>query len=300
MTEGDALGQAQHVPGNDAGGNERELRVGPVPEEKVVAQVLPPPRAEGARPAGRRVGHHHGRPGLEAPDAASHRLHHPRHLVAEHGGRGQHPRVVAAAEDLHVGPAGEGGPVAQDDLARARRGHLQVLDPHVLAPVEHGGAHGAAHPRLISTTTFRTPGAGRAAVARATLRLLEREAVGHQAPHVDLPLEDQPRREVLQLGGGAVGEQDVLLLGVLRAQVHLHRLSRRGRREDHDGPGRAGRLDRLGEGRPPHGREQHHVGPAPVREPPNLAHHVPRGRPRPPPPRAFGSSAGGRPGCRTR
>ena len=107
-------------------------------------------------------------PGARSRTPSPDRLHHPRHLVAEHGGRGEHARVIAAAEDLHVGAAGEGGLVAQHDLARARLGHRRGLRcarlPCRGAPPR---AWWRSSARLISTTTLSTPGAGRAAVSMA-------------------------------------------------------------------------------------------------------------------------------------
>ena len=87
------------------------------------------------------VGRHHRRARLPPLHAGADLLHHPRDLVAEHGRRHDHLRVVAAAEDLGVGAAREGHPCAQQHVSRLQARNGDPLDPHVLLPVEDGRPH---------------------------------------------------------------------------------------------------------------------------------------------------------------
>ena len=148
-------------------GMQGELGVGAVPEEQVVAEVLAAGRGRSAQaPQGAELATTTLVPALDR-DAFPDRLHHPRDLVAEHGGRLEHPRVVAPPIDLDVGATGERRLVAEQDLARARDRDREVLDPDVFLAMEDGRPHGGGHDRPISTTTFSTPGAGREATSTA-------------------------------------------------------------------------------------------------------------------------------------
>jgi len=151
---------AQHVLGDDARGQAGELRVGAVPEEQVVAQARPLPPAGAALAAGRGVGGHHRVAPPPPVDPGADLLDDARHLVAEERRRHDHPRVIAAAEDLGVGAAGERGLDADQDLARPRARHRHVLDAEVALSVEDGRAH---HHRLSSP-------AGRPSERRARAR----------------------------------------------------------------------------------------------------------------------------------
>src|SRR6185436_5646599 len=156
-------------------GDARELGVGAVPEEEVVAQARHLVAAVVAIAAGRGVGGHDGHARLEGFDSGRDLFHDARHLVPEHGRRHDHLRVVAAPEDLGVRAAGEGHPRPEQDVARLQRRHLHLLDAHVLTPVEHGRLHLRSHeysPRCHTgavrcSITFSTPGAGWAAISTA-------------------------------------------------------------------------------------------------------------------------------------
>ena len=65
-------------------------------------------------------------------------------LVAEEAVEGEHFGVVAAAVDLEVRAAGEGGADAQDQFAGAGGGDGDVLDAEVFLAAKDGGSHGPA------------------------------------------------------------------------------------------------------------------------------------------------------------
>ena len=265
-----------HHPGGDAG----ELRVGPVPEEEVVAQARAVVPAVVALAAGGRVGHDHGRARLDALHPRPHLLDDPGHLVAEDRGRGDHPRVVAAPVDLEVGAAGERHLGAEEHVPGLQAGDVHLLDPHVLAAVEHGGLHPSGH-RLSSPapghrTTLSVPGRGLLGEGERLHGLLHRQAVAHQLAHAHRAVEDEVGGQLLHLDRRAVGGEDVLLGGGQEAQVHLGRLPARRRGEREDTPSRPCGVERLAEGRPTRGRHEGAVGAAPLRHGAHLRRHLVR------------------------
>jgi hypothetical protein len=65
--------------------------------------------------------------------------------VAKETVEGEHFGVVAAAVDLEVGPASEGGSYAQNELTGASGGNRDVLDAEIFLTAKNGGSHGAAN-----------------------------------------------------------------------------------------------------------------------------------------------------------
>ena len=172
LSEAEPVLEREHVVPDDPGRDARELGVGAVPEQEVVAEALPAGQAVAALAAGRGVRGHHTRPGREALDPRAGLLDDARDLVAEHGRRPDHPRVVPAAEHLDVRPARERDPRPQQDLAVLGPRQRDRLDPHVLAAVEDGRLHPRAQRfPAICRTTFSVPGPGRIARANASFAL---------------------------------------------------------------------------------------------------------------------------------
>lgn len=136
------IGDAMQVPLGNPGRDHDGLCVGAVEEEQVVAEVGLVASAGRAHAAGGGVGGDDtiadvpvGGCGVDFGDRAG-------ELMAEGAGRGEHPGVVAASEDLEVGAAGEGGADPDADFAGLEGGFGDVLDPDIFLSVEHGGAHG--------------------------------------------------------------------------------------------------------------------------------------------------------------
>jgi hypothetical protein len=75
--------------------------------------------------------------------------------MAKERGRHDHARVIAAAEDLEVGSAGERRAHADDQLAGAASGTGTLLDADIFAAVEDRGLHGAAAVRNACSTVLR-------------------------------------------------------------------------------------------------------------------------------------------------
>jgi hypothetical protein len=170
LTEADPGRERQQVLAHHAGGHPGELGVGPVPELQVVAQARPAVLAPGANTTRGRVGDHHAGSGKNAHDPRADLFDDACHFVPEDGRRRDHAGVVAAAEDLDVRSAGEGGARPQQQLARLEARYLDPLDPHVLAAVEHGGPHLARHAAPCpSRITLSVPGDGRIASANASV-----------------------------------------------------------------------------------------------------------------------------------
>ena len=145
MLEGDAGRNAEGVPGGDAGGDEEEFGVGAVIENEAIAKVFLIVAAVVALAAGRGVEGNDAVSGAKGGDAAADLVDSACQLVAERDGGLEHARVIAAAVDLEVGPAGERGVHTHDDLARTGLRHGNLLNAQILAAVENGGCHVRCH-----------------------------------------------------------------------------------------------------------------------------------------------------------
>ena len=138
------VGNVQRVLGHDARGNANELGISAVVEEQVVAEVLLAARTEIALSAGGGVERHHAVAGSKTRDSLAGLDDGSRQLVAKQRRRHNHARMVAAAEDLQVGAAGERRADADNQLTRPGLGNRHLLNANIFAAVEDCGLHGAA------------------------------------------------------------------------------------------------------------------------------------------------------------
>ena len=134
----------QRILGHDAGWNANELGIGAIVEEQIVAEIFLAARAEIALAAGRGVERHNAVAGRKIRDALAGFDHRSRQLVPKERWRHNHARMIAAAEDLQVGSAGERRTHADNQLAGPGLGNRNLLDANILAAVEDRGLHGAA------------------------------------------------------------------------------------------------------------------------------------------------------------
>jgi len=142
--ERDGFGNLEGILFDDACRDAKELGVGAVVEEEVVAEVLLVVAAEETGVARRGVEGKHTVAESKSGSAVADLDDGSGELVAEEAVGGEHFGVVAAAVDLEVGTAGEGRAYAQDQLARARDGDGDVLDAEVFPAAKGGGSHGSA------------------------------------------------------------------------------------------------------------------------------------------------------------
>src|SRR5580658_2116552 len=137
--ERDVIWNVQGVRGNNSGGDADELGVGAVVEQKIVTEVLLRAPAEVALAAGRGIQRDNAISGSEISYALAGLDHGSGKLVAKERGGHDHARVIAAAKDFQVGPAGERSTHADDQLARLGLGHRHTFDADVFPSVEDRG-----------------------------------------------------------------------------------------------------------------------------------------------------------------
>ena len=186
----------------------RELGVGAVPEQQVVAQASRPVRAVGARrrtaPSSRprRARSRRARPRRPRPTASTT----PAISWPKSAGGVSIARVVAAAEHLHVGAAGERRPRAHERPRPApARGSRHVLDrarPRGRAARPRAWSRSRQSPRSM---TFSTPGPGRVASATAAGASASGKRCVISARHPHRAREHELGRQVLHVHGRAVG-----------------------------------------------------------------------------------------------
>src|ERR1019366_1659141 len=125
---GNEVGIALH----DAGRNADVLGVGAVIEEQVLTEILQSLVAEETLSARRRIGGHHALANRETCDVLANGDNIPGQFVPKHGRGNDHPRVVSAPENLHIGAAGKRHLDLYEDVSAANgrnsyRLYLQML-----------------------------------------------------------------------------------------------------------------------------------------------------------------------------
>ena len=134
------------VPLDDARRNANVLGVRAVVEQQVLAQVLAAPAAiETLARRGRNSPPPRAAPTENSGHALAHGDHIAGQLVPEHSRGHDHPSVVSAAEDLHVGAAGQRHLDPNEDVPAADCGNGHRLHLQVFFAVEHGRHHLAIH-----------------------------------------------------------------------------------------------------------------------------------------------------------
>ena len=138
---GNQVGVALH----DAGRNADVLGVGAVVEKQVLAEILQAPLAEETLAAGRRIRRHHALPDREVLDVLTDSDDIARQFVPEHGRGHDHPGVVSAAEDLHIGAAGQRHLYPYQDVSAFNCGNSYRLYLQMLLAVKHSSHHVVIH-----------------------------------------------------------------------------------------------------------------------------------------------------------
>jgi len=138
---GDDVGVTLH----DARRNANVLRVRPVIEQQVLAQILQPAMAEETLAARRGIGRHHALPDREIPDVLADCHYISRQFVTEHRGGYDHPRVVAAPEDFYVGTACQRYLDAYQNVSALDRRNGYRLYLQMLLAVKHSSHHVVIH-----------------------------------------------------------------------------------------------------------------------------------------------------------
>ena len=141
MLKGHRVGDAYDVFLDDPRRNADELGVGTVVEEEVVTEVLLVIATEEAGVAGRGVEGEDAVADGEGSDTFAELHYGSGEFVAEEAVEGEHFGVVAAAVDLEIGAAGEGGADAQHQLAGGSDRDRHVLNAEVFLTVKNGGSH---------------------------------------------------------------------------------------------------------------------------------------------------------------
>ena len=144
--EGNAVGNEQSVLLDDTGWDADVFGVGSVVEEEVFAEILLAVAAEETDVAGGRVEGNDPVAFAEVGDAGA-RLRRPlRRARGQRGWAAQHHGVVAAAVDLQVGAAGQGGADANHQFPGRGLGDRHLLQPKVFLAVQDRGRHLRDHP----------------------------------------------------------------------------------------------------------------------------------------------------------